>query len=303
MNRFNLIVDDEVVYVWDGREDLRKNTRITCVRMDDTVTVIPRYAFEGCINLREVQLPSGLIRLEDGCFSNCKSLMKSILLPNSVQDIVGRFIEAFGNTGPEGMKISSRVRAIPNAAFFGCESLADVELHENMQWIGEWSFARCTLLKTIQFPSSLRWIHLCAFVDCGLEQIILPPNVSVHGRAFENCKQLIEIILPQSVGRIEANAFCGCCNISILQLLPTTTRDTKFTAPEQKLIAELCRTDGKSSLDRLGIEQQWMEQRRRFEKDSNSTVRMTCLFTFLKRNDDLILKLARQDQVGARKMT
>lgn len=72
---------------------------------------------------------------------------------------------------------------------------------------------------------------------------------------------------------------------------------TKFTATEQKLITGLCRTDGQSSMDRLGFA--WIEK---IIKDPNSTVESTCLFTFLKRHDIRILKIVRQGYCGETKV-
>ena len=59
-------------------------------------------AFWNCVNLRSVEIPDSLLRIEDSAFSSCSSL-KKINIPDSVEDIA-------------------------EDAFLGCDNLADREL-------------------------------------------------------------------------------------------------------------------------------------------------------------------------------
>lgn len=276
--------------------DLFQNKTIIHVRVDDNVTVIPPDAFYRCCSLREVQLPSGLTKIESSCFEECTSL-KKLCLPNSIRQIGA---QAFESSGLVDMKIPPLVTKIERWAFSGCKSLVHVELHENVTRIGQYSFGRCTSLHTIELPSFLEDIGNHAFVGCGLEQIRLPPHVSLGQTAFEDCEQLSKIIFPHSMGRIETNTFRGCRKICLLQLPTTTTvEEAKFSALEQKLVTEFCRTDGQSAIDRIGMG--WIRTNMHYEKDPNSTVQATCLFSFLKQNDHRILINKRQGQGGKRK--
>lgn len=81
---------------------------------------------------------------------------------------------------------------------------------------------------TIQLPSSLQEIRNYAFLDCD---------------------HIKTIFVPQSMGTIHSTVFIGCRSISAFHLPQLT--EAKFTATEQKLITELCRTDGKSAMDRF----------------------------------------------------
>lgn len=272
-------------YEWNGTEPLANNTSITCIRVDDTVTVIRTFAFGDCCNLQEVELPVGLTRLEDHCFVRCKSL-KTILLPNSLEEIVDC---AFVDSRLEEIKIPPLVTEICYRVFAGCHSLMKVELHSNITLIGRNSFPACKALRSIEFPSSLREIGDLAFFGAGLEQIQLPANVSIGEGAFYNCDNLTKIILPESMGRMKY-AFMGCRKICFLQLLrrkTTTVKEGSFVVTEQKLVTELCRKDGQSSMDRIGLgwKRTWQ-----IEKNRSCTVQITCLFSFLNQNYIRILK-------------
>lgn len=108
------------------------------------------------------------------------------------------------------------------------------------------------------------------------------------------------------MGIIQGNAFLGCQNICVLQLATPTDvkRDIKFTAVEQKLLIELCRTDGLGAMDRVGMGWQWKQVEFYIVKNNfNSTVLMTCLYTFLKRNDYRISKNTKQGKGGKRRIS
>lgn len=73
-------------------------------------------------------------------------------------------------------------------------------------------------------------------------------------------------------------------------------------ASEQKIITELYRTDGRSSLDLFGWNSNGWNRNGVLKK--TPTARMTCVFTFLTPSDLRVLEknIARQGQVCAKKM-
>ena len=52
------------------------------------------------------------------------------------------------------------------STFYGCTSLSEVILHDNLDWIGPEVFKGCTSLTTITIPSSVTGIESTAFEDC-----------------------------------------------------------------------------------------------------------------------------------------
>lgn len=296
-------LNDEA-YVWDGTENLQRNNKITHVLV--FTTKLPRSAFRGCGNLETVKLPF-LIRIDADCFCYCKSL-KTINLPNSLK-LIGR--SAFAYSGLEEIQIPPRVNHIEYGVFGCCQFLVHVTMHENLTIIGQYSFRSCSALKNVQLPSSLQEIGNWAFNRCGLVgPIRLPTNVSLGEGAFQDCNHLKEIIFPLSMGRIQNHIFVGCTSICELDLpnIVTDRMGPTFHAAKQKLLTELCRIDddGFSAMDRLGIDRV-LRDRVLFERDRTgnneryciarkpkSTLQMTCLFSFLKRNSHDIFKNVRQ---------
>ena len=66
-------------------------------------------------------------------------------------------------------------------------------------------------------PTSTRIIEDEAFTEIDATSIELGDNVeSIGSRAFANCKNLQQIIIPKSVVEISENAFEGCNDVVIV---------------------------------------------------------------------------------------
>lgn len=103
------------------------------------VSSIGDFAFAGQTKLREITLPSGLVRIGEGAFQNCANLI-SIQFPENVTEI-GR-VAFQGN-----VRLSS-------IAFQGNSKLA---------YVGEYAFTDCARLQRIELPASLQRITGTAF--------------------------------------------------------------------------------------------------------------------------------------------
>ena len=73
------------------------NPLILNVEWEDTAktntTIIPKYAFQDCYNLTEIEIPSGVISVGDRAFWNCFNIT-NVIIPSSVTSIVS---DAFSN--------------------------------------------------------------------------------------------------------------------------------------------------------------------------------------------------------------
>ena len=79
--------------------------------------------FEGCANLRTVNLPSGITSIPSKLFRDCSSL-ETITIPSSVKEISG---DAFNGCGSlDNLDIPSSVTEIGGSAFENCPSLMTV---------------------------------------------------------------------------------------------------------------------------------------------------------------------------------
>ncbi len=145
---------------------------LTKIILPDTISSIEGRAFEECSSLKTVELPDSVVKIDSGCFQYCKSLT-TVKLPHTLKEI-------------------------PNYAFAGCMSLSSFDMSRVIE-IGNDAFRGCKSLTSINLDY-VRTIGNCAFVDCeSLTNIEFNSIISFIGpSAFENCKSLKTIILPES---------------------------------------------------------------------------------------------------------
>ncbi|KAK1733396.1 hypothetical protein QTG54_015955, partial [Skeletonema marinoi] len=142
---------------------------VTRVRIDESVTVIPARAFDGNIDIKEVDCHDGVKTVGGWAFANCPSLRR-VIMP--------------------------RVEVVEDLAFWYCEALADVECGK-LEIIGYGAFERCRSLRSINLPSA-RIVGRCAFVSCtALTNIKFGKELeSIGYRAFYRCTSLERITIP-----------------------------------------------------------------------------------------------------------
>ncbi|MBO5374715.1 MAG: leucine-rich repeat protein, partial [Clostridia bacterium] len=170
------------------------STGLKSVEFHDEWTGTPQgFEFNGCSALENVKLPSTLKTISKSMFRNCTSLA-SIKIPSGVTTIDGEALRA------------------DRAAFGGC-----------------------TALKTITIPASVTFIGGYTFSGSGLETITFEPRTLVYDKdgnltngldmsqyaAFENCKSLKELILPEGLTKI-GNCFAKSCSALTKLSLPST---------------------------------------------------------------------------------
>jgi len=93
-----------------------------------------------------------------------------------------------------------------------------VMLCEDIEEIGEGAFSN-TKIKKITLPNSLKVINNYAFSWSEIDEIIIPDGTILIGRnAFEFCRYLENVIFPNSLKKIDRNAFYNCLELTVLVL-------------------------------------------------------------------------------------
>lgn len=224
---------------------------ITSVFIEDGVTNICLYAFEGCDNLTDITMPNSLKSIESGAFKDCKSL-HNVIIPNSVTHMdTGVFSGCISLTS---VRLSNSITNIPQYTFSNCKKLIQVEIPHGITGIGFQAFSSCEKLSTISIPNSVTWLEDGVFRDLnGLKSITIPGSIknipdsafnSCHNlseviissgvtnigrRSFADCKKLKKIAIPDTVCNIESYAFDGCDQLETLSLPAEITSIKPYT--------------------------------------------------------------------------
>jgi len=180
------------VYIYNGVDAVPED--VSHVRVEGSVTVIPCRAFYGRHQLVEVELPEGLLMIEDKAFGDC-NFLKRINIPSTVEEI-----------GKE--------------SFYCCHVLDGVFLPMGLRRLGESAFSHCKYLKQINIPPGIQHIGRQVFWDCGdLVDVSLSEGVESIGHyAFGNCNSLASVTLPSSLKVIGENSFQSCTKLQEIYL-------------------------------------------------------------------------------------
>ena len=151
-----------------------------------TFTSLGGFAFEGCINLRNIKLPDTLTMISSYDFYGCTNLTE-ITLPSSLEEIGP---QAFANTG-----------------------LIRIDLPEGLKEIGRGAFGN-TAIRRITFPSTLEKYagclekHADSFASSTLVEMTIKGAV-INENCFssESVDSLRTLIIEGDVKQIPDNAF------------------------------------------------------------------------------------------------
>ena len=141
------------------------NSRMKSLVINDAAVTIGDDAFYHCVNLENVDLGNAVYELgvmspnyyglgtEPGVFNGCTNL-KSIEIPASLTKIGERTFSCCSKL--YDVKLPNTLTEIGAYAFYNC-AITEIGLPNTLTTIGEYAFCRCPL-KSIDFPSSLKTI-------------------------------------------------------------------------------------------------------------------------------------------------
>lgn len=181
------------------------------------VTEICPQAFSGSKELKSVQLPDSIVKIEEYAFMNC--------------------------TGLKVAKLGKSLRKICDQAFDGCKELEAVDLGPSIEHIGMEAFSECRKLKELHFPDTLTTLGCRALeytpvlddwkgavylghVLCGYNGYIPPHSwleiregtTVIAERAFTDVSNIEAVIFPHTVKHIGYCAFTECRDLKYIKL-------------------------------------------------------------------------------------
>ena len=203
---------------------LNHKDSIRSVVLDNKITHIGDYAFDGCTSIKSVRYT--------GYTGNA-----GVALPESVTTIG---VHAFSDTGVTGtLKLPEHLTEIDSLAFYHCRKLnGELKLPDTVKEIGGFAFNRCGFTGKLELPTSLENIGNDAFESCsgltgkltfpskmneidfsifhetGITEVVIPSSIkTVRDFAFDSCMNLKKVYLPTEIPKIYNRAFRGCDNV------------------------------------------------------------------------------------------
>ncbi len=214
------------------------------VSIPASVTSIGRYAFVGCYNLSEVHITDMgawcSIEFEDETANPLRNSASGLyLLGEEVTEVV----------------IPRGVQRIGAYAFFSYARLKSVVLADTITDVGRYAFYDCYNLQLSahekgQYLGSRSNPYLC-LVNVPDKKIVsfeIPETTRVIYSAFQNCSELKQIKIPESVVTIGDYAFHGCVRLSRIEF-STGLRRIGSYAVGSKYILKLNLPEGVVEID------------------------------------------------------
>ena len=175
------------------------------INIPTSVVEIGSYAFVGCDSLDNIAIPNENVTIGDYAFSSCASL-KNVTLPDSLR---GRVSASVFFSGNPDLDLSDYIVLEPlyNTKNGMCSVWG-------MSWVGN-------LRGSIHIPSEhdglpVAEIERGAFANkSNIVSIVIDNGVTNIGAfAFQQCKGLRSIVIPDSVVNIDPWAFSGCSSLT-----------------------------------------------------------------------------------------
>ncbi|MCL2014161.1 MAG: leucine-rich repeat protein [Oscillospiraceae bacterium] len=222
------------------------------IDIPDSVVHIGYRAFYSNEGLTGLNLGSGVKTIDREAFMYCTAL-ESITIPNSVETI-GSMASAsggafYGCVGLTDVTFENGLKSIGAGTFSGCSGLTDIELPNGLEKIGSRAFENCTDLVGIIVPDSVESVGFHAFnstpwfnakpdnslVYVGMAAYQLKGSMSsvriadgtksISELAFgykTGLPRLTSVIIPDSVKRIDKEAFIGSTNLESVFIMGKT---------------------------------------------------------------------------------
>lgn len=183
------LYQNKYAHIYDCDEDITSITIPQSITNDGITykvnTILP-FAFQNCIKMSSISIPSTILDIGCGAFERCTSLT-SITLP-------------------------SKIKAVESYAFEDCSALKSIVIPNGVKRIGLWAFKDCTSLRTITLPGSLEDVDAEAYTGCTITKVnIADGSTLVSSILFDGLRENVkEVVIPDSVESMGKSMLEGC---------------------------------------------------------------------------------------------
>lgn len=227
------VVDDGVLYRLKDGEKVRVCQCSSQLPRDyvlpPTIKSIDSYAFDGCFNLTQLDLPEGFAVLQGNPFAGYHNLSRlgipesmSQIMPEAIAPLSLSMLDIKGDRffvecdilyrrrtsdsakqivcarlgSADSFSTGDDVAEVLSSALKSSKSLKRLELGTSVESIGSQAFSQCTELSRINFNEGLMSINASAFSGCtNVQAVILPSSVgSLNYDSFRDCSGMRKVV-------------------------------------------------------------------------------------------------------------
>ena len=169
-----LVIPSTVTH-FAGWATFQDQKNLVSITIPGSIKSISRFAFSGCENLKEVKLSEGLEFIGAHAFSG--SGVESITVPSTT-----KLIQA--NSFNDCTKLTSvtilgnNLNSIHTKAFYGCESLSDINIPDGVEIIYDDVFTYCKSLTSLSLPDSVTKFSMNSICHTSITHFVWPKNAS-----------------------------------------------------------------------------------------------------------------------------
>ena len=197
------------------------NEKLTELILPETLEEIQSKAFSGYKNLREITIPENVKKIQSFAFSKCgiETVSVNSLLLSETQECI------FSDCKINKIEFNPNITSIPahmfeDAGFYK----AVIEIPSKVTDIGEAAFKQNSLQEddgiiVVHMGAAVRNIAKEAFYGNSISELALSSTLSTIGEsAFQDCKKLTSVTIPEGIKTIDALAFRNCTSLKSVYL-------------------------------------------------------------------------------------
>ena len=219
-----VVLPPSTVYIGHGA--LRDCSALTSVSLPDSMSNrLFLDMFEGCTNLKSVDIPDGITDIYEGDLASCPN-WTDIYYDNwgrvwnrvvsNVRDSIPdrmnvHFKDNIYDSGSCGENVTWTLTADGTLTISGTGAMTDYTYDSRSPW-----YSCRTYIKRVVMQQGVTSIGGDAFWDCsGLTSVTIPDGVtSIGGDAFSGCAALTSVTIPGSVTNVGQYAFDNCSSLT-----------------------------------------------------------------------------------------
>ena len=123
---------------------------------ESQLKIIGKHAFDGCVQLSDIQIPNSIESIGDYAFSGCSEItggFSGLINLESIGDYAFRDCSSLTRIGFSGSyPYQFRLKTIGEYAFDGCSALVAITIPDSVTSIGEAAFSGCSNLEEMTIP-------------------------------------------------------------------------------------------------------------------------------------------------------